>query len=108
MVVEFVAVAVAFLSASQDVVIDAYRTDVLPAAERGREPLAGGDEDLEDRRDRARRLQPAAQALMPAVCLAVVMPEARSVSGIQALIGELRRQSTGFPPKARGNDTCSK
>ncbi len=29
------AVAVAFLSASQDVVIDAYRTDVLPAAERG-------------------------------------------------------------------------
>ncbi len=29
------AVAVAFLSASQDVVIDAYRTDVLPARERG-------------------------------------------------------------------------
>ena len=29
------AVAVSFLSASQDVVIDAYRTDVLPAAERG-------------------------------------------------------------------------
>ncbi len=29
------AVAVAFLSASQDVVIDAYRTDVLPHAERG-------------------------------------------------------------------------
>lgn len=29
------AVAVAFLSASQDVVIDAYRTDVLPAHERG-------------------------------------------------------------------------
>lgn len=29
------AVAVAFLSASQDVVIDAYRTDVLPAQERG-------------------------------------------------------------------------
>jgi PAT family beta-lactamase induction signal transducer AmpG len=29
------AVAVAFLSASQDVVIDAYRTDLLPAAERG-------------------------------------------------------------------------
>jgi len=30
-----VAVAVAFASASQDVVIDAYRTDLLPAAERG-------------------------------------------------------------------------
>jgi PAT family beta-lactamase induction signal transducer AmpG len=29
------AVAVAFLSASQDVVIDAYRTDLLPARERG-------------------------------------------------------------------------
>jgi PAT family beta-lactamase induction signal transducer AmpG len=29
------AVAVAFISASQDVVIDAYRTDLLPAAERG-------------------------------------------------------------------------
>jgi PAT family beta-lactamase induction signal transducer AmpG len=29
------AVAVAFLSASQDVVIDAYRTDLLPATERG-------------------------------------------------------------------------
>ena len=29
------AVLVAFLSASQDVVIDAYRTDILPAAERG-------------------------------------------------------------------------
>ena len=29
------AVAVAFLSASQDVVIDAYRTDLLPQAERG-------------------------------------------------------------------------
>ena len=29
------AVAVAFLSASQDVAIDAYRTDLLPAAERG-------------------------------------------------------------------------
>jgi MFS transporter, PAT family, beta-lactamase induction signal transducer AmpG len=29
------AVAVAFLSASQDIVIDAYRTDLLPAAERG-------------------------------------------------------------------------
>ena len=29
------AVAVAFLSASQDVVIDAYRTDLLPVAERG-------------------------------------------------------------------------
>ncbi len=29
------AVAVAFLSASQDVVIDAYRTDLLPAPERG-------------------------------------------------------------------------
>ena len=29
------AVTVAFLSASQDVVIDAYRTDLLPAAERG-------------------------------------------------------------------------
>jgi PAT family beta-lactamase induction signal transducer AmpG len=29
------AVLVAFLSASQDVVIDAYRTDVLPANERG-------------------------------------------------------------------------
>ena len=29
------AVAVAFLSASQDVVIDAYRTDLLPPAERG-------------------------------------------------------------------------
>ncbi len=29
------AVAVAFMSASQDVVIDAYRTDLLPAAERG-------------------------------------------------------------------------
>ncbi len=29
------AVAVAFFSASQDVVIDAYRTDVLPGAERG-------------------------------------------------------------------------
>jgi MFS transporter, PAT family, beta-lactamase induction signal transducer AmpG len=29
------AVVVAFLSASQDVVIDAYRTDLLPAAERG-------------------------------------------------------------------------
>jgi PAT family beta-lactamase induction signal transducer AmpG len=29
------ALAVAFLSASQDVVIDAYRTDVLPARERG-------------------------------------------------------------------------
>ena len=29
------AVAVAFLSASQDVVIDAYRTDLLPSAERG-------------------------------------------------------------------------
>ncbi|WP_298827014.1 MFS transporter [uncultured Piscinibacter sp.] len=29
------AVAVAFVSASQDVVIDAYRTDLLPAAERG-------------------------------------------------------------------------
>jgi len=29
------AVAVAFLSASQDVVIDAYRTDLLPAAQRG-------------------------------------------------------------------------
>lgn len=30
-----IAVMVAFLSASQDVVIDAYRTDVLPAPERG-------------------------------------------------------------------------
>jgi PAT family beta-lactamase induction signal transducer AmpG len=30
-----IAVAVAFVSASQDVVIDAYRTDLLPAAERG-------------------------------------------------------------------------
>jgi PAT family beta-lactamase induction signal transducer AmpG len=30
-----IAVAVAFASASQDVVIDAYRTDLLPAAERG-------------------------------------------------------------------------
>ncbi|MBT9487855.1 MAG: MFS transporter [Rubrivivax sp.] len=30
-----IAVAVAFMSASQDVVIDAYRTDLLPAAERG-------------------------------------------------------------------------
>lgn len=30
-----VAVLVAFLSASQDIVIDAYRTDVLPSAERG-------------------------------------------------------------------------
>ena len=29
------AVAVAFISASQDVVVDAYRTDLLPAAERG-------------------------------------------------------------------------
>ena len=29
------AVMVAFLSASQDVVVDAYRTDLLPAAERG-------------------------------------------------------------------------
>ena len=29
------AVAVAFISASQDVVIDAYRTDLLPAHERG-------------------------------------------------------------------------
>jgi hypothetical protein len=29
------AVAVAFVSASQDVVIDAYRTDLLPPAERG-------------------------------------------------------------------------
>ncbi len=29
------AVLVAFLSASQDVIIDAYRTDILPAAERG-------------------------------------------------------------------------
>jgi PAT family beta-lactamase induction signal transducer AmpG len=29
------AVAVAFIAASQDVVIDAYRTDLLPAAERG-------------------------------------------------------------------------
>ena len=29
------AVAVAFMSASQDVVIDAYRTDLLPARERG-------------------------------------------------------------------------
>lgn len=29
------AVAVAFISASQDIVIDAYRTDLLPAAERG-------------------------------------------------------------------------
>lgn len=29
------AVSVAFLSASQDIVIDAYRTDVLPASERG-------------------------------------------------------------------------
>ena len=29
------AVAIAFMSASQDVVIDAYRTDLLPAAERG-------------------------------------------------------------------------
>jgi len=29
------AVVVAFLSASQDVVVDAYRTDLLPAAERG-------------------------------------------------------------------------
>ena len=29
------AVRVAFVSASQDVVIDAYRTDLLPAAERG-------------------------------------------------------------------------
>src|SRR6187455_972511 len=29
------AVAVAFMSASQDVVIDAYRTDLLPAPERG-------------------------------------------------------------------------
>ncbi len=29
------AVTVAFLSASQDIVIDAYRTDLLPAAERG-------------------------------------------------------------------------
>ena len=29
------AVLVAFLSASQDVVVDAYRTDLLPAAERG-------------------------------------------------------------------------
>jgi len=31
----FLAVAAAFLSASQDVVIDAYRTEVLPGAERG-------------------------------------------------------------------------
>lgn len=31
----WVAVLVAFLSASQDVVIDAYRSDILPAAERG-------------------------------------------------------------------------
>jgi MFS transporter, PAT family, beta-lactamase induction signal transducer AmpG len=30
-----IAVTVAFISASQDVVIDAYRTDVLPVAERG-------------------------------------------------------------------------
>ncbi len=30
-----IAVLVAFLSASQDVVIDAYRTDILPASERG-------------------------------------------------------------------------
>jgi PAT family beta-lactamase induction signal transducer AmpG len=30
-----IAVAVAFMSASQDVVIDAYRTDLLPAPERG-------------------------------------------------------------------------
>jgi PAT family beta-lactamase induction signal transducer AmpG len=30
-----IAVAVAFVSASQDVVIDAYRTDVLPSSERG-------------------------------------------------------------------------
>ena len=30
-----IAVCVAFVSASQDVVIDAYRTDLLPAAERG-------------------------------------------------------------------------
>ena len=30
-----IAVLVAFLSASQDVVVDAYRTDLLPAAERG-------------------------------------------------------------------------
>ncbi|HMU17981.1 MAG TPA: MFS transporter, partial [Thauera aminoaromatica] len=29
------AVAIAFLSASQDVVVDAYRTDLLPEAERG-------------------------------------------------------------------------
>ncbi|MFM7704375.1 MAG: MFS transporter, partial [Rubrivivax sp.] len=29
------AVTIAFLSASQDVVIDAYRTDLLPASERG-------------------------------------------------------------------------
>ena len=29
------AVAIAFMSASQDVVIDAYRTDLLPARERG-------------------------------------------------------------------------
>src|SRR6266581_3680379 len=30
-----IAVGVAFLSASQDVVVDAYRTDLLPAHERG-------------------------------------------------------------------------
>jgi PAT family beta-lactamase induction signal transducer AmpG len=30
-----IALLVAFLSASQDVVIDAYRTDILPASERG-------------------------------------------------------------------------
>jgi len=32
------AVAAAFVSASQDVVIDAYRTDLLPSAERGMAP----------------------------------------------------------------------
>lgn len=31
----YIAVLIAFLSASQDIIIDAYRTDVLPAAERG-------------------------------------------------------------------------
>jgi MFS transporter, PAT family, beta-lactamase induction signal transducer AmpG len=34
-VFSLLAVAVAFVSASQDVVIDAYRTDLLPASERG-------------------------------------------------------------------------
>lgn len=35
LLVALTALALAFVSASQDIVIDAYRTDVLPAAERG-------------------------------------------------------------------------